>query len=362
MGRRSYQPDDAIGPGATILETIEAINLSQKDLALRMGRDKAAINDLIKNKVSITEETAVRLENVLGIPASFWMNLDRNYRENLARIEEQKRLKEERAVLEQFSYNPYRDLVKLGWVESFKDPMDQVKALLRFFGVHSFRSLQDVVSVAFRKNEKKECEPLAIAAWLRKGELCSREIRTAPYDKARLTNALPALRKLSREEPAVYSKKIQELCAACGVAVVYLPHLPKTYVNGATKWLTSERALILLTLRGRKDDIFWFSLFHEIGHVLKHSKKETFVSFEKCVEKDDYEKEADHFAAETLIPSVLLRSFAEKGVFTAEAIKTFAERADVAPSIVVGRLMHEKKISFNSPLNSLRTTLEWREE
>jgi len=100
MGRRSYQPDDAIGPGATILETIAAINLSQKELALRMGRDEATINKLIKNALGITQDTAIQLENVLGIPASFWMNLDRNYRENLARIEEQKRLEEERAVLE----------------------------------------------------------------------------------------------------------------------------------------------------------------------------------------------------------------------------------------------------------------------
>jgi len=75
-----YSPDYAVAPRETLLETIHALGMNRADLAARTGRPLKTINGIIKGKESITPGTALRFERVLGIPASFWNNLERNYR------------------------------------------------------------------------------------------------------------------------------------------------------------------------------------------------------------------------------------------------------------------------------------------
>ena len=87
-----------------------------------------------------------------------------------------------------------------------------------------------------------------------------------------------------------------------GVALIFEPHLPNTYVNGVSYKLTCDKAIIMLSDRGKKDDILWFTLFHEIAHLIKHSKKEVFIDLEDA-KINDIEKEADEFAKNILIPN-----------------------------------------------------------
>ncbi len=81
-----FLPDYAVPPGETLFENLDAIGMSQVELAERTGRPKKTINEIIKGKAAITPETALQFERVLGIPAGFWNNLERNYQETLARI------------------------------------------------------------------------------------------------------------------------------------------------------------------------------------------------------------------------------------------------------------------------------------
>src|SRR4030043_874947 len=122
--KNQFIPDYAVPPGETLLETIEAIGMSQAELAERTGRPKKTINEIIKGKAAITSETALQLERVLGAPAGFWNNLERNYQENLARIDEQRRLQKQISWLNRL---PINAMIKNGWVKGFKDNIQQLR-------------------------------------------------------------------------------------------------------------------------------------------------------------------------------------------------------------------------------------------
>jgi len=98
-----YVPDYVSPPGETLLEVIEDKEMSQVELAKRMGRPQKTINEIIQGKAALTPETALQLERVLNIPASFWNNRERQYREFIARMAEQERLSSHTKWMKHFS-------------------------------------------------------------------------------------------------------------------------------------------------------------------------------------------------------------------------------------------------------------------
>ena len=147
-------------------------------------------------------------------------------------------------------------------------------------------------------------------------------------------------------------------CAACGLALVFVPELPGTHVWGATRWLSPSRALIQLSLRYKTDDHFWFTFFHECGHVLLHGKRDVFVESEEFSLDEAKEAEANSLARNVLIPETALKSFLRRRVFTGTAIRQFAFQIGVAPGIVVGRLQHDGLLE-RTACNELKRTLDW---
>jgi len=295
-----YVPDYAVPPGETFFETLETVGMSQAELADRTGRPKKTINEIIKGKAAITPETALQLEHVLGIPASFWNNLERNYQETLARINEQKRLQKQIKWLDQL---PINAMIKNGWVKGFKGKIQQLREVLNFFGVASpeqwSRRWLDA-QVSFRKSAVFMSDPYAVAPWLRIGELIAQKTECRPYAAAKFRNALSEIRKLTTQPPEIFQPEIIRLCAECGVAVVFVPELPKIRACGATWWLNPGKAVIQLSLRYKSDDQLWFSFFHEAGHIILHGKKDVFIEGDN--QGSDKEDEADRFASDILIP------------------------------------------------------------
>lgn len=190
-----------------------------------------------------------------------------------------------------------------------------------------------------------------MAAWLRAGEIEAQKIECNPFDEKKLKSQVPKLVKLSVEKPEVFIPKIQTLCADVGVAVTVVPHLPKTYVNGATRWLTPKKATIQLSKRYRYLDTFWFTFLHELGHILLHGKKDFFID-EDQGKRDEYEKEEDAFADKKLIPPAKYKQL-EGTTLTKEKIIEFAESMQIHPGIVVGRLQHEGLLDYSN-FNDLR--------
>lgn len=356
--QNQYTPDYVSPPGETLEEILDERDMSQAELAERMGRPRKTISEIINGKAAITPETALQLERVLGIPAIFWNNRERHYREALARKEEQERLSKQVEWLNQI---PVKDMVKKRWIQLYQDKVEQLREVLNFFGVASPDQLQIVLSgtnVYFRKSPKSQSDKSAVAAWLRRGEIEADEIKCTPYNASKFKETLQQVRTLTVEPPEIFQPEIVRLCAIAGVAVVFVPELPKTQVCGATRWLKPDRALIQLSLRYKTDDHLWFAFFHESGHILKHRKRELFLEFKEN-QGDKEEKEADTFAADLLMPPVQLKRFLASGKQRSkDGICQFALEIGIAPGIVVGRLQHDGVLPRNH-CNELKCKLRW---
>lgn len=354
-----YRPDYAVPPGATILETIEALGMTQTQLAVRTGRTLKTINEIVQGTAPITPETAIQLERVLGVPASFWNNLERNFRTRIAELAERMRLEDSVLWLRQF---PVAALIRRGVLRETGDKVEQVRELLSFFGVASpnaWDSLWSEIQVAYRRSRTFQSSPGALSVWLRLGELAGQRLRCAPYDRARFRSALASARGLTQENAEVIEADVKRLCAEAGVAVVFVPELPGTCVSGATRWLSPEKALIQLSLRHKGDDHLWFGFFHEAAHILSHGKKEIFVEEEGA--NDDREKEADDFASDWLLPPAEYRGFVSFGDVSEQGVRQFAASMRIAPGIVVGRLQHDGHIPL-SHFNRLKRRYRWVDE
>ncbi len=362
----AFEPDYIVPPGHTVLETISALGLTQADLAARTGRPKKTINEIIHGKAAITPETALQFEKVLGLEAKFWNSLEQHYRAALARTAERERL---HSMLDWIKTLPVKAMTKKKWVPAFKDPIKQIEAVLSFYGVVSADAWHDVWSdlrsvASYRRAQAFESDFVAMTAWLRQGERVASEIKTKPYDASAFRDALLYIRSLTLDSSVRFIKELVETCASTGVAVCFVPELPKLRVCGATRWLTPEKALVQLSLRYKSNDQLWFTFFHEAGHILLHGKRSVFVEQPRsapstsgvAVEFEEElsvaEDEANAFAQDMLIPPVDYNTFVSQDTFTAVAIRRFAADIGIHPGIVLGRLQRDGKVPYPTPLNT----------
>ncbi|MCH7641230.1 ImmA/IrrE family metallo-endopeptidase, partial [Patescibacteria group bacterium] len=180
-------------------------------------------------------------------------------------------------------------------------------------------------------------------AWLRKGVIDGLDKQTGYFNERKLKSCLKDLKSLTKSKPKEFVPRLQNELAGCGVALVFTPGLPKTYVCGAARWLNPNKAFVQLSLRGGFADIMWFTFYHELAHILLHSKRDTFIDFDKF-ENGNIEQEANLFAANQLIPKDKMTDFLKSRSLTGSSIKDFADKLNVHPVIVVGRLQHDKII------------------
>jgi HTH-type transcriptional regulator/antitoxin HigA len=355
-----YQPDYAVTPGEVLSAELELRGMTQQELAKRTGLTPKHIISVLKAKSSITPETAIKLERALGMPADYWLNLESHYQEVLARLNEEAQLDSD---LDWLKHIPVAQMTKFGWISKFSDTKAQLVEVLRFFGIASVSQWDDMwesLPVAYRQHNHHEVFAEAVSAWLRRGEIEAAQITCAPYDKATFRAALDQVRKLTGEAPEIFLPKMQALCASAGVAVVFVPCLPKTGVSGATRWLNSNKAIIQLSLRYKTDDHLWFTFFHEAGHILLHGKKELFLEGSNGLDEIK-EEEANKFAQEELIPRTDFAHLTQQWPLSKAVISSFSKRIGIAPGIVVGQLQHKKLLPINH-CNELKQKFRWEHE
>lgn len=360
LANASFNPNYAVVPGHVLEEYRQAQLLTQRDLANRMGMVVKTINQIENGKEPISPTTALKLESVLGLPAHVWMGLESRYREFSEREKSTQAMANELAWLVKI---PYNALCKLGWVIAHKNKLERVRILRAFFRVASLNELDNVwkdTQVAYRKSTKYVSKEWAILAWLTQACREAEKLACLPFNESKLRQSLASLSALSCQPFSQITATLTQLCADCGVALVFLPAPKGTSVSGATSWLSKDCALIQLSPRFKSDDQFWFSFFHEIGHVLLHSKKARFIDF--CGNEGNRgieEQEADLFAASHLISEKRFRQFIAAEAFSAEAIIAFAKAQNIAAGIVVGRMQFEKILPFKTALNSLKQRIDF---
>ncbi len=337
-------------PGDTLLETIEAKGMNQAELARRMDRPTQTINEIIQGKASITPHTAIQLEYVLGIPADFWLERERLYQLQAAILSEAEQQLEAQSWANSF---PLKEMSQLFGLTYGKDASSKVRALLSFFqvsNVAAYRTCfenQYVHHADFRMSESATNQAPAMAAWLRQGEIQAQALGGPAYNKEIFLAILTELKALVRTQPTDVWKQIQARCLVAGVRVVFTPCLPKAALFGSTRWL-QDRPLIQLSNRYRRNDIFWFTFFHEVGHILLHGKKDVFIeglantqiqSGKEPTGKDK-EDQANEFAAKQLLPRAADKYLKAMSSPNEVEILRIAEKYQTHPAIVLGRMAH----------------------
>lgn len=358
--RNEYRPEVVSCPGETLLEILQERGMTQAELAERMGRPKKTINEIANGRAEITPETALQLERVLGAPSSVWGNLERNFREYLARSDERRELLRHVGWSARF---PIRQMIRFDWLEAAMDEAERVRSLLSFFGVSSVAQWETRYRgpiAAFRLPKKFPPDVHALTAWLREGERRAQAIDCEPFEMDSLREMLRGARTLTREsDPQVFVPQLTKLGARCGVAIVFVRELKGSRASGATRWQSPQKAMIQLSLRYKSNDQLWFTFFHEAGHIVLHGKREAFVELGNGgTGTREREEEANRFSAEHLIPQRELQLLLEQQPVSRERIVSFSQRIGVAPGIVVGRLQHDKHIDF-SQFNDLKVRYEW---
>lgn len=355
---RPFSPEYAVAPGETLADLLDEQGMTQTELARRLGVSLKHVNQVIHGAAPISAELALGLEKVLGPSASFWLKREAIYQGKLAELQEKADLGDAVGWAKRF---PIAELKKLGFIPAGAAGVELVVHLLRFLGIAQPKQWTDP-AVAYRKSQRFESDSYALSAWLRLAELEAAKIACAPYEPDRFRDALHEIRHLTCLEPVEWQPRLVDSCAKAGVAVVIVDTFRGARANGATRWLSSTKALIQLSLRYRWEDIFWFTFFHEAGHVALHRKKDAFVEVPPA-QRDpsiaQWEKEADRFASRMLIPQRFERRLAR---VTLAEVPGFAEQLGIAPAVVVGRLQHDQLLSFNRGNDLRRRFVFVREE
>ncbi len=344
MVQERQQIAEAFHPGDMLQEKLEELGMPIKEFALRCGKPEPTIHAVLQGKSSVTPDMAILFEKVLGIPAHLWLSLQCQFDEFKARQQLDEELQREIQWARKF---PFRDMVEKGYLDapSQCSLLEKIKVLLSFFGfaktsVWEKYYLCQILKAEFRLSLSGLPEAPSLSAWLRYGENKAMEQFDIPtFRHENLKAQLPQMKALANAGKSDFLPELRQLCKEVGIILVFTPHLRNSRVRGATRWL-KETPLVQVSDSYKRYDIFWFSFFHEIGHILLHGRREVFLEGLEYEQKNQQkEQEADDFASNCLIPRTVvskLNSF----VYSEKALHEFCQQKQLHKAFVVGHLHH----------------------
>lgn len=350
MNKTEYKDIAAFHPGYYVADIIEDMGISQDEFAIRMGTTGKTLSKLINGQCNISNDLAEKLATMLGTSVEVWLNLQSTYNKKLIEIEQQKNLDAQTEIVSMIDYGYF---VKVAHLAQTRKASEKVANLCSFFKVSDLRILLNpdfLVNFRSAITSVKEKNIVNARAWLQTAINFSKNIEINEFSAAKLKSALPEIRQMTLQEPEVFLPRLRAIFADCGVAFVLLPHLTGSGINGAVKWIDSNHVVLAINDRRCYADTFWFSLFHEIKHVLQQKVKTVFINSDmKNLDEIDsvLEADADAFAQNYLIPQSEYKKFAPTFYTSDAEICAFAKKIGVHPGVVAGRLQHDKIIAQN---------------
>lgn len=347
----SLRPARTVSPGRIISRELEARGWTQQDLAAIMSRPEQAISEIVQAKKQITAETALQLAHVFGTSAEFWLNLEMLYQLNKAPEPGEADEISRRSNL--YSLAPITEMTRRGWIQPKKTIAEQEQEYCSYFNVPSVNQIPSLALNA-RILDVGEPQKRAILAWIRRVEQLAEAQPVAAFEISSVAPLVDRLLALAGSENAV--GKIPGLLLDGGIHFIYVPHMPKTTLDGAMFWV-NEHPVVALTLRYDRIDAFWFTLLHELAHIyLCHTQAHVDQLFDRTeVELDRQELEANRQASEWLVPEDEFKKFIENNRprYSRKKIEEFAAEHSRHPGIIVGQLMFCKELKYSQ----LRDTL-----
>ncbi|MEO0123723.1 MAG: HigA family addiction module antitoxin [candidate division WOR-3 bacterium] len=356
MMSRKYKPHFNIGPGPFIKEELKARNWRQEDLAAIIGMSLKSVNQLIKNKQTITVETAQLLSKAFGQSAQFWLNLDTNYRLRLKQDEE--RSKSVGMMAQIFKFMPIKEMVAKGWLKRYKNPYDLKSQVLNFWKKDNLDfSWLDVNALPnLRKSTAYNQFNLFYAhTWFQMAKKCAKIFIVGKYSENQFKQISDDFANYTLTNLSI--KKFLKDLNSAGVKFFVLSHLQKTYLDGAA-FFDNGNPVIVYTMRYNRIDNFWFTVAHEIAHILCHvrNKNDYFVdNLDAMTTKQ--EREANEYALKMIKASQIKEYFRGIDTYISEwRVNDCAREVGVSPALVVGVLQYEGKLSRRN-LNRLKETV-----
>lgn len=345
-----YNDIIAFHPGYYVLEQIEALNMSQEQLALRMNISPKTVSKLVNGLTPMTIDLAKKLSAMFGTSISMWMSLQIKFDELAHEIEMSKNLDKEKEVLKEIDYKYF---VTHKLLEHVRNAEDKIKKLRVCLNVSDLNILRNPDLLAIHKSacgamKKKNIIPSNTWLQIVTNKANEQEIRA--YNERKLKEHLIEIRGMTIKEPEEFYPRLIEIFKECGIIFIILPHLKNSGINGVTKWLRKDCPIIAINDRRYSSDLFWFALFHEIKHVMQRKVKKVLITcndtVELSAEDKKYEQEADEFARDFLIEKKDYMKFVQ-GNITQQTIADFAKEHEIHPGIVVGRLQHDELIEYS---------------
>lgn len=332
-----YNDKIAFHPGYYIKELVDESGLTQEDFAKRLGTTPKNLSILIRGEQSLSIDVATKLSRMLGTTIAYWLNLQQVYDEKLAEIQSKEELQREREVFKLIDYKYFRDYFRLPDLPRKVD--EQIKCVREFLSVSSLTVLEEKnLAVNFRSYSEKLSRSNTVNANAMVEIAINQTIKMKipKYNKSKFEKAVSFALTQTKNHSGFFPA-IQEAFGEAGVALVALPNLKNSGINGATKRVDGK-IMLMVNDRRHYADTFWFTLFHEIGHILN---SDWGVSFH-----DENEDDADRYAQMTLIPQDRYEVFIRRNdSFNESIIREFAREIDRDPGIVLGRLLRDKLVS-----------------
>lgn len=350
-----------IHPGEIIADILAERGISQASLATSTGVSRAFVSSVIAGKKDISANFAMALEYALGIPKSFWLNLQASYDAELLEVTAHESItQEERAAFKSLS-EIVEYFQELGEIAKDLSPEATILALRHALRISNLANLAGTIPQgAFRMSDKQKVNPIVLGAWLRICQIANEGIAvTQSFDPKRIPQLIAELKAcmLSWSGESL-QESLQNIFANYGIAFSIVKHFKGAPVHGYVTRRDNGSFQMAVTIRNAWEDIFWFSLFHELGHIYNgdiSAKKRELVDIDS---EGDREVLADAFAKDVLIDSAAYSVFLENANFTLKEITRFAEEQAVKPCVVIGRLQKEGYVPWDHFPNH-KPRLKW---
>ncbi len=328
-------------PGEILKVELDARGWTQGEFAEIISKPQQAVSQIINGKKQITPETALRISHALGTSPELWNNLEAEHQLALARqsaADSEMSEIEVRSRLHELA--PVRELERRGWIPLTNTLSDLVKAICTFLNIGSIDETP-TLQAKLRQSERLTPEQSAQIAWVSRVEWLVQQ--AAPLDRQQVDGERLVAELLALTAHAEDVAQVPAVLQRHGIHFVFVPSLARAYIDGAT-FVTAGQRVIALSLRSKRIDSFWFTLLHEVAHILLgHDEFQLDIEVEnEGIEA--HEREANQQAREWLVPQARYTQLLNlgKAKIYRDKAEAFADQIGRHPGIVAGRLKHEE--------------------
>lgn len=343
----------AFHPGSYIEDVIDDLNITQNEFAARLDINPKVLSELINGEANLKPDVALKLEKLTGVDYQSWMNLQNSYDRKKLEIEK-KMVEDEKRISKLIDLKYFKDNKFI--INKRYSLIEKIEELRNLFNVSNLCYLTNFnPSVSYRNVSSFDEKTIVNSNVML--EIATNKARNKTdikLDKKKLESRLPLIKEMLSKTDSDFYPKLKEILLECGIVLIGLPNLKNSSLQGATKKFKNGSVLLLITDRNKSADIFWFSLMHEIAHILNND-----FYTDKDNEEDYNLKEAraDKWAADFFINEEAYNEFVMVSDFDSNTIKDFADKLGVLPCIVTGRLKRDNYINYNQ-LNGFNINYE----